>query len=139
MGSRSRAKRMPLRDDAERSGAGRHSGTITLRDLAESMASDLAKKARDKRGLTDVKPGTTLASVAALFVYEGRRRSVHLPPDLFDASRDLQVGCVYGALVRVVRPTISVCLDCGKLRQDLFRFDGKELVKAPSTRGGHVR
>ena len=139
MGKRSRAKRMPRRDDAECSGEGGESETMTLRDLAESMASDLAKKAKDRRGLSGAKPGTTIASVAALFVFEGRRRSVHLPPDLFNASRDLQVGCIYGALVKVVRPTISVCVDCGKLRQEFFRFDGKELVRAPSPKGGHGR
>ena len=128
---------MPRRDAAADGGAARQSETMTLRSLAESMASDLAKKAKDERVRSVMKPGTTIASVAALFVFEGRRRTVHLPPDLFNASRDLQVGCIYGALVKITRPKISMCVDCGKLRQDLFKFDGKEIVKMPSPEGGH--
>lgn len=140
MGKRNRTRRAARRGDGEGASLGKQPEAFTLMVLAESMADFLAATAKsddlEDRGNT----ATVVSSVVGKFFYEGRRRIVALPSGLFDASRDLQVGCIYGALARITKESITVCADCGKEQRDLFTFDGKALVKVPlrdSDRSGH--
>ena len=135
MGSRSRAKR-----EAGRDGDGDNPpGTITLLELAESLTSLLAKDLDSdslRRGKSE---GALVSSAVADIVINGRRRKVHLPADLFDASRDLQVGCVYGALMRMTKAKSTMCVDCRKVSQDLFSYKDKSLSKMPQSEGSRCQ
>ena len=152
MGRRSRLKRMGGLDAASAAGApgppnrpprghqggggGRASAAgapgplqaMTLRELAASIAAGLIRDM--KRNLQDEGRKPAYGSAIAKFVYEGKRRTMYMPPDMLYASEDLQAGCIYGALAKVTRFHFSVCNNCGKTEQDLFTFDGITLTKA---------
>lgn len=140
MGKRSSMKRAARRGNDADAGAGKRPAKFTLMALAESIADDLAAKAKSDDLMDRNNKTTVVSSVASRIFYKGRRRIVALPSDLFKASRDLQVGCIYGALVRITKARVNTCMECGKVQRDLFAFDGKNLVKVPlrrSGRGGH--
>ena len=102
---------------------------MTLRELAASIAAGIVRdmkrnNQRDKGG----KPA--FGSAIAKLIYNGKRRTMYMPPDMLVASEDLQTGCIYGALAKITRLHFSICNNCGKTEQDLFTFDGITLTKA---------
>ena len=143
VGRLSRSKRAARRGGAPApapagSAAGRPAA-MTLMSLAELITKDLVRTLPGKDGPPDDGRGPVFQSVCASIVFEGKRRKVRLPVDMFNASRDMQQGCIYGYLARMTRSKISVCLDCGKVEQDMFVFDGSTLVKVPHRKADHGR
>lgn len=132
MGRRSRAKLEAGRDG----GGGNPPGTVTLLELAEAITSVLAEDLDPdvlRRGKSE---GALVSSVAVDMVIEGRRRRVRLPADLFDARRDIQAGYIYVALMRITKAKSTMCVDCRKVSQDLFAYEGKSLSRVPLPEGG---
>lgn len=138
MGKRSRMRRTAGQGGAAGAETARPPKPTTLRNLAESFATTLARDATNTDHLPLGPDGNRhVSSIYIPFVFEGRRRRVHLPADLFTASRDLQVGCVYGALLRMVRPRITMCMTCGKVQQDLFAYGDDRIARVPGPAGKH--
>lgn len=124
---------------AAASGAGRRRAEMTLMNLAESITTDLVNRVPDWSRMRGDGGGSVFKSVSAVIVFEGKRRRVPLPVDLFTASRDMQVGYIYGFLTRMTRSIMSKCMECGKVGQDMFTFDGMTVVKMPRRKDAHCR
>ena len=105
--------------------------------VAESITTALVSTLPDKGGSPDDGCGSVFESAYATIVFEGKRRRVKLPVDMFYASRDMQQGSIYGYLTRLTRSHMSMCLDCGEVDQDMYTFDGSTLVKAPRRKSKH--
>lgn len=111
---------------------------MTLRELAASIAAGLIRDMKDSNQQNKGRK-TAFGSAIAKFIYNGKRRTMYMPPDMLDASEDLQTGCIYGALAKVTRLHFSICSNCGKSEQDLFTFDGITLTKERHRRVEHGR
>ena len=111
---------------------------MTLRELAASIAAGLIRDMKDSNQQNKGRK-TAFGSAIAKFIYNGKRRTMYMPPDMLDASEDLQTGCIYGALAKVTRLHFSICSNCGKTEQDLFTFDGITLTKERHRRVEHGR
>lgn len=75
-----------------------------------------------------------------VFYCDGRRRKVSMPRVLMQrANRDFQLGYIYSALVRKLRPKMQKCPDCGKLNESEHGFAEDTIYKMDNSGNGGCR
>ena len=106
---------------------------VPLIKVAEGLLEGLRERhAKEAEGASEPK-GAMLGAkwVSVQLEYDDRSLRVAVPMIILaSASRDFQLGYIYSALVRKIKPRMKECPDCGKLHEPLYLYSDNTLYKA---------